>query len=138
MVFTRGELLLLPVDGPPGRGKNEPLHTRASACLEGVDRPEHVHRGIEERISHRAAHVHLSGQVEKGVRLSLCDQFQQSGCAHVEDGEVSPRRHVLALAMAQVVDRGDAVPAGQQGPERVAPDESRSTRHDDVHGAPLR
>src|SRR5262249_14752401 len=66
----------------------------------------------------------------------VLEQLHQLGIAHVEDGERGALRKGLPPAVAEIVHHRDPVPALEQRPDRMCPDESRSARHYDVHRLP--
>ena len=71
--------------------------------LEHVQRAEHVHLGVEDRLLDRGADVGLRGEVDDGLRPHLGEQRVER-LADVELVQRRGRRQVLAPPGREVVD----------------------------------
>ena len=91
--------------------------------LEHAQRPEHVHVGVVRGILDGDAHVRLRREVEARLRPGLVEDGVRVG-ADVALVEARALGHVLAAAVAQVVEDVDVVPARDERVGYVRADES--------------
>ena len=71
MALITRQVFWLAINSPAGGYINDMLNAILSGIFQQVDRAAHVHLGIEERVSNRAAHIHLRGMMVDKI-WSLC------------------------------------------------------------------
>src|SRR5829696_9851501 len=79
MIFSSRELFLLPVDGAPRRGEDDPVNAVSDAVLHQPKGAQYVHVSVEVRLAHGAAHVYLGGMVREKLGLELLEDPPASG-----------------------------------------------------------
>ena len=121
----------LAVDRTARRGEDH-LRAVAPRRLEHAQRPEHVHVGVVDRILDGDAHVRLRREVEARLRPDLVEDGVRVG-ADVALVEARALGHILAAAVAQVVEDVHLVAARDQRVGHVRADEPCAAGDDGPH-----
>ena len=104
------------------------------AGLEHVQAADHVHSGVELRVTRARGHAHLGRLVVDHLGTELReDPLHGVRVANVRLGEGDPVCDVLALARAQVVEDRDLVAGLDEGVHNVTTDETGSAGDQDSH-----
>ena len=109
----------------------------ASSRLEDAHRPEHVDRGVLDRVLDRDAHVRLRREVEDGLGPNCVEEVVER-LADVADVQLGAAAHVLGRAVDERVDDGHLVAARDERVDDVRADEAGSSGHDRPHDRILR
>ena len=133
MRLGRGEGLLLAVDRTARGDEHDATDTRLARGLEEVDRAEDVDAGVEERVRHRAADVHLCGVVVQHVGSLVAEELGRPWVLDVEGMEARPWIQVLPVPGGEIVHHDHVVPGREVGIHHVRPDEPRPAGHEDLH-----
>ncbi len=75
MVLGSRKLLLLPVNRPAARGKDDLPYPIFETALEEADHTHHVHLRIESRFAHGASYIDLGSVVRDRFGFKIFEDF---------------------------------------------------------------
>ena len=130
MLLRARQGLRLAVDGPAARDEDDLADPAPHALLEQVDRAEHVHVGVVDRVFDRLAHFGMGRVVVDDLRPRRVENLGQLRTADVRFIEGGRGVDVAAVAGAQDVDDRDLVPGRDQPVDDVRADEAGPAGHD--------
>ena len=138
MALRRGKGVLLAVDGAARRAEDHLSHPRLARGLEQVEHPQDVGVGVEARVRHAAADVHLRGQMTEDVRPLAADDVRGSSGSGCPPPPGAPPEQVFPAPGGEVVEGQHAVARGEKDVTHVGADEAGAAAHHHLHGAAIR
>ncbi len=97
MLLISRKIVLFSIDGAPGGGEDELLHSGAHAILKQVERAQNIDIRVIGRFPDRLAYIHLSSVVVHHIKLIFCKYFCDLLIPDVHFQKFSLRIEVLFL-----------------------------------------